>query len=206
MARRSAVPVGAPTKTVKPLLLLRHPGSGQCEDHVEIADRQQIGLAGRKPIHRRRTVTLWAMTVATRVVGDATVAAILATLDMPAKRGRAALFDRRHHLELTQAHMSGIGSAPVGSMTMKDVCDLQPRAAHGRPARPRVGASSRSMVPAGRVGWLRYGSWHWRRGYKAPWCRAWRDPEVSESHEYRHLARGGAWRSCAATYAARRAS
>src|SRR5262249_47665400 len=61
--------------------------------------------------------------------------------------------------------------------TIKDVCDLQPRVAHGRPVRPRVGASSRSMVPAGRVGWLRYGSWHWRRGYKAPWCRAWRDPE-----------------------------
>ena len=66
---------------------------------------------------------------------------ILAALDMPAKRGRAALFDRRHHLELTQAHMSGIGSAPVGSMAMKDVCDLQPRAAHRRPASPRVGAS-----------------------------------------------------------------
>ena len=28
--------------------------------------------------------------------------------------------------------MPGIGSAPVGSMAMKDVCDLQPRAAHGR--------------------------------------------------------------------------
>ena len=28
--------------------------------------------------------------------------------------------------------MSGIGAAPVGSMAMKDVGDLQPRAAHGR--------------------------------------------------------------------------
>jgi len=44
---------------------------GQREDHVEIADRQQIGLAGRKPILRRRTLTFWAMAVATRVVGDA---------------------------------------------------------------------------------------------------------------------------------------
>jgi len=33
-------------------------------------------------------------------------------------------------LELTEAHMPGIGSTPVGSMAMKDVCDLQPRAAH----------------------------------------------------------------------------
>ena len=86
----------------------------QREDDVEVADRQQIGLAGGKPIPCRRTLTLWAMAVAARVVGDAAVAAILATLDMPAERGRAARLDRRHHLELTQAHMPGIGSAPVG--------------------------------------------------------------------------------------------
>ena len=32
---------------------------GQCEDDVEIADRQQIGLAGRKPILCRRALTFW---------------------------------------------------------------------------------------------------------------------------------------------------
>src|SRR5271163_3424095 len=130
----------------------------------------------------------------------------LATLDMPAECGRAALLDRRHHLELTQAHMPGIGSAPVGSMAMKDICDLRPRAAHGRPAMSRVSASPRSMVRAGRVGSLRPGSWYWRRGCKAPWCRAWRGPRAFGSREYRHLARGGAWRSCAAAYVATRAS
>jgi hypothetical protein len=45
----------------------------QREDDMEVTDRQQIGLAGRKPILCRRTLTLWAMTVATRVVGDAAV-------------------------------------------------------------------------------------------------------------------------------------
>src|SRR6516225_10695174 len=73
---------------------------GQCEDHVEIADRQQIGLACGKPILRRRTLALRAMAIAARVVSDAAVAAILAALDMPAERGRAALLDRRHDLEL----------------------------------------------------------------------------------------------------------
>ena len=101
--------------------------------------------------------------------------------------------------------MPGIGSTPVGSMAMKDVCDLQPGAAHRRPASPRVAASPGSIVPAGRVGWLRPGSSYWRRGCKGRWCRAWRDQEVFESHEYRHLARGGAWRSCAAAYVVRRA-
>jgi hypothetical protein len=120
--------------------------SGQGEDDVEIADRQQIGLARREPIRRCRALTFWTMAIAARVVSDAAVAAILAALDMPTESGRAALFDRRHDLELTQAHMPGIGSAPVGSMAMKDVGDLQPRAAHGRPARPRVAASRRSMV------------------------------------------------------------
>src|SRR6478672_362727 len=178
----------------------------QREDDVEIADRQQIGLAGREPILRRRALTLGAMAIAARVVGDAAVAAILAALDMPAERGRAALLDRRHDLELPQAHMSGIGPAPVGPVAMKDVGDLQPRAAHRRPATPRIAASPRSMMRAGRVGWLRPGSWYWRRGCKAPWCRAWHDPEASGSREYRHLAQGGGWRSCAAVCVATRAS
>ena len=80
------------------------------------------------------------------------MAAVLAALDMPAQSSRAALLDRRHNLELSQAHMSGIGLAPVGTMTIKDVCDLQLRAAHRRLAR-RVAVSLRSMVRAGRVGW-----------------------------------------------------
>ena len=37
----------------------------QAEDHMDIADRQQIGLARRQPILRRRALTLWAMAVAT---------------------------------------------------------------------------------------------------------------------------------------------
>jgi hypothetical protein len=31
----------------------------------------------------------------------------------------------RHHLELAEAHMPGIGLAPGGPMAVKDVCDLQ---------------------------------------------------------------------------------
>src|SRR5262249_62015336 len=85
------------------------------------------------------------MAIAARVVRDAAVAAILAALDMPTERGRAALHDRRHDLELPQAHMSGIGLAPVGTMAMKDVCDLQPRAAHGR----RLRLGSRPLVDQG---------------------------------------------------------
>jgi hypothetical protein len=59
----------------------------QREDQVEIADRQQVGLAGGEPVPRCRTLTLGTMAVATRVVGDAAVAAILAALDMAAEGG-----------------------------------------------------------------------------------------------------------------------
>src|SRR6516165_4940995 len=85
--------------------------------------------------------------------------------------------------------MPGMGSALARSMAMKDVCDLQPRATHRRPAKRPVAASRRSVVRAGRVGWLRPGSWYWRHGCKAPWCRVWHDPGASESREYPHLAR-----------------
>ena len=52
--------------------------------------------------------------------------------------------------------MPGIGSAPGGAVTMKDVCDLQPRAAHGR----RLRFGSRSPVGQRRepVEWAGHGA------------------------------------------------
>ena len=78
------------------LVLVRDRGDlgWQGEDQVEVADRQQVGLARGKPIPCRRALALGAMAVATLVVGDPAVAAILAALDMAAEGGRAALLDR----------------------------------------------------------------------------------------------------------------
>src|SRR5271168_4837592 len=67
--------------------------------------------------------------------------------------------------------MPSIGLAPGGPMAVKDVGDLQPRAAHRRRTTLRVSASLRAAVRAGRAGWSRCGSWYWRRAYKGPWCR-----------------------------------
>jgi len=52
---------------------------------MEIADRQQVGLAGGEPVLRRRALALGAMAIAAGVVGDPAVAALLAALDMTAK-------------------------------------------------------------------------------------------------------------------------
>src|SRR6266852_5028641 len=50
------------------------------------------------------------MSVAARVIGDLRVGAVL---------------DRRHHLELAEADMAGIGLAPCRSVAAQDIRDLQ---------------------------------------------------------------------------------
>ena len=57
------------------------------------------------------------MSVAARVISDLHVGAllVLAARDMAAERCRAAVLDRRHHLELAEADMAGIGLTPCRS-------------------------------------------------------------------------------------------
>src|SRR5215813_14035915 len=68
------------------------------------------------------------MPVTTGVVGDLCMAAlvVLAARDMPAERCRAAVLDRRHHFELAEADMAGVGLAPRRSMAAEDIRNLQP--------------------------------------------------------------------------------
>ncbi len=102
----------------------------QGEDHVIIGDRQQLGLSLGQPSLRRRALTLGAMPIATTVVGDDFVGAVLAARDMPAEGRRAAALDRRHHLQLAKAHMAGVGFAPRRSVVAEDIRDLQSRTPH----------------------------------------------------------------------------
>ena len=120
----------------------------QREDDVEVADRQQIGLARGEPVPRRRALALRAVPVAAGVVGDPAVAAVLAAHDMAAERRAAALLDRRHHLELAEAQVPGIGLAPGGAVATEDVGDLQP----GRLTAAGLGLRSRPPSAAARAG------------------------------------------------------
>src|SRR5260370_42626335 len=67
------------------------------------------------------------MPVTTGVVGDLRMAAlrVLAARDMAAERCRAAVLDRRHHLELAEADMAGVGLAPRLAMAAEDIRNLQ---------------------------------------------------------------------------------
>ena len=63
----------------------------QREDDVEVADRQQVGLALGEPGARGRALALRTVPVAAAVVGDAPLPAVLAGLDVTAKRCGAAV-------------------------------------------------------------------------------------------------------------------
>ena len=114
----------------------------QGEDHMVIGDRQQLGLAFGQPSPRGRALALRAMPIAAAIVGDDFVGAVLAARDMPAESRRAAAFDRRHHLQLPEAHMAGVGLAPRRSVVAEDIRDFQNRTPHDRQGLcGRLGAS-----------------------------------------------------------------
>jgi len=75
-------------------------------------------------------LTLRAMAIAAGVVGDQRVRAVLAARNMAAKGRRAAALDRRHDLELVEAHMAGVGLPPRRAVVAEDIRNLQSRAAH----------------------------------------------------------------------------
>src|SRR3546814_8609591 len=83
----------------------------QREHDVEIADREEVGLAGLEPGACSSALAPRAMPVAATVVGDPPMPAVGAGFDMAAERGGAAMLDRRHDLELMQAEVPGMGHA-----------------------------------------------------------------------------------------------
>jgi hypothetical protein len=91
------------------------------EDHVEVGHRQELGLALGEPPLCRRALAFWAMAIATGIVGDGRVSAVLAARDMAAERRRPTALDRRHHLELAEAHMAGVGVTPRQSEVAEDI-------------------------------------------------------------------------------------
>ncbi len=107
----------------------------QREHDVEIANWKQIGLAVGQPRPRGRALTLRAVPVATGVVGDAPVPAILAGFDVAAERCGAAVLDRRHDLDLGEAQVPGMGG-PVGRPCGTENIGGLYRVAHGSAVGP----------------------------------------------------------------------
>ena len=74
----------------------------------KIGNWQQLGLARGEPVGSRRSLTLRAVAIAARVLGDAHGPAIVASLDMTAERRRPAIRDHAHHAPLDPGEASGV--------------------------------------------------------------------------------------------------
>ena len=88
-------------------------------------------------IHRKMSMSVRQLPITgsahkAAVIGDATMAAVLACLDVTAEGCGAAALDRRHDLQLVEAHMAGVGLPPRRPMVAEDIRDLQGGTGHDR--------------------------------------------------------------------------
>ena len=114
----------------------------QGEDDVIVGNRQELGLAVFEPSPRGGRLALRAVAIPAGVVCDALVRAVLAALDVAAERGGATGLDRRHDLQLGEAHVTGVGLSPRRPVGAKDVGDLKRGPRHAAVVRRAAFASS----------------------------------------------------------------
>lgn len=95
------------------------------EYDVEVRHRQQIGLTVSKPSFARRALALGTMPVATGVIGDAGMRAVLTRLDMTAERCCPAGRDRGHDAAFHAAEMAVMGSRIGITMAAENIRHLQ---------------------------------------------------------------------------------
>jgi len=92
-----------------------------------------IGGGKQKSRSSRRQLPITGFAHKAAVVGDASVAAVLATFDMAAECGRTTSLDRRHHLELGQAHVADVCCTPGWPVNAKNIGDLKRRSQWDQP-------------------------------------------------------------------------
>jgi hypothetical protein len=89
-----------------------------------VIHRQQFGLACFQPALGGTGLTLRTVAVATGVVGDLDLRAAFTAEHVTTERGTAAALNGRHHLELVETNVSGMGLAPRRTLVAEDVRDL----------------------------------------------------------------------------------
>jgi hypothetical protein len=97
------------------------------KDDMEIGHGQEFGPAVGEPLLGRGGLALGAVPVVAGVVRDAQVRAGLAALDMPAQGRCSAAFDRRHDLQLVEAHVTGVACPPSRPAMAEDIRHLDRR-------------------------------------------------------------------------------
>ena len=78
---------------------------GKVKTTWKYCDRQEVLHAGLHLVLRRRALTLQAVAIATRVIGDVLMVTFCASRNVTAEGCRAAILNRRHHLQLWQVQV-----------------------------------------------------------------------------------------------------
>ena len=95
------------------------------EDEVDVADRQQLLLARHHPCVPRRGQTLRAMPIATAVVREGRVRALVTAIAVPAERGGATLRNRPKDAPMLAAHPRAVSLHEAIAMSAHDVGHLE---------------------------------------------------------------------------------
>ena len=93
----------------------------QREDDMEVADRQQVGLALEPARCARRRPGTWGNAGCGRSCRQCADARSPRRLDVAAKRGRAAILDCRHDAPLDTTEMRGMGATERLAVAAEDV-------------------------------------------------------------------------------------
>src|SRR5262249_10149028 len=101
---------------------------------MEVGHRQELGLALSEPFSCCRALALRTVPVAAAVVGNGRIGTVLAARAEARQGCRATALDCRHHLELAEAHMAGIGLTPCRAVVAEYIRDLQSWTRHARRA------------------------------------------------------------------------
>jgi len=80
---------------------------GQREDDMRIGCSEQFSVSRGQPAVARLALTLWAVPVAAGIIGDGTMAAAYALVQMAAHRGGAASCDGKQHLSVQPSEPGG---------------------------------------------------------------------------------------------------
>src|SRR5262252_2924178 len=101
------------------------------EDNVEVAGVQEFTFSCRQPALAGLRLTLGAVTIATRVVGDGLITATRASVAMPAEGGSAAALNGTKGLELLKVKARSIPIQEAIAVHAQNVGHLEGGPSHG---------------------------------------------------------------------------
>ena len=96
----------------------------QGEYDVEVRDAEEFFLSCGEPALASLCLALGAVPVPAGVIRDGLMTALRTLIYVAAQRGGAATLDRRHHLQLGEAQMPGMGGPVRWPRGAEDVGDL----------------------------------------------------------------------------------